>query len=80
MGCVDKKLWRALRFHVESEHKLKVQGFRFGSDDLEIRCVFCDTTLVVGGPSVINLIADAIVERGGVLFKLNVADSSVRIH
>ncbi len=80
MRLAGKQIRRAIRRHLEADHKLRVQRFDLGSDDLEIHCVFCDSTLVLGGPSVINEIADAVIEGGGKVSKLNLSDSSVRVH
>jgi len=73
-------LARVVRNHVAHDHRLRLQHCQCHSDDLELFCVFCGVSLIVGSPALLNEIADCLVERGVSVYKINSPAASIRVH
>ena len=80
MGKFEKRLWRSISRFVTADHKLRVQNFTRDGADLELCCVFCGHTLVVGSPGWINELAEVLAEAGCNVTKRNSPIASIRIH
>ena len=80
VGQYARTVWRALKSHVLENHRLRVQRCSARSNELEIRCLFCDVPVLAGSPGIVNEIADSVAQSGGSVFKLNISSESVRVH
>jgi len=77
---VQRLLSRVKKNHVAADHRLRLQRVNFKSDCLELFCVFCGVALVSGSPGEMNSLAECLTDGGVSVYKLNIANSSIRVH
>lgn len=79
-----KNVWkhwaRTVVKHRGQGHKIRVQLIPDCDGDLEIYCVFCGLTLLMGSPAIVNELAELLVDGGFEVTKLNNPQCSIRLH